>query len=560
MEANSKQISDFLEIMFSDAVSGGEHFCLWTLDDGRSKFFDTISPAVDYARKRSTSTDVYSGVGMFKSPPKKGRGTASEVSCITSMWCDIDVDYDGTKKKELPKSLDEAIELAYSANTAPPSMIVESGYGIHPYWLLDKPHTFDKENDRKDASDFAWRWGCTVQGWAKNQGYTIDSVGDLSRVLRVGGTMNYKNKKSPKKVELRIPSNQIKRYSMKELESVMIAPEYVLPNMRQFIPELDHFILDASSEPPSRKLRALIASNRRFDDSLNRRRVDMADQSASSYDMSLATMAAEAGWSDQEIVNLLISHRREHRDDLKLRVDYYQRTIGKARTSMQSSIALAQIEDDTTLPPPGVSSRTSPDLKKKIIALISKALGINIKRWVKQGKESANFSLILDDGTEVFIGNATAVLSQSFFRSRIYDSTNLVIRKLSNDQWHKICERLGSVVEVIENMESSRKATIIEWLRAYLPTQIIYRDEEWTHALLGNFPFVRSGKLHVHVGSLKKFLRIETGENIDKARIWDHLRLVGFECGTVSARIDDKVVRRSYWSAGESVIEGFEHG
>ena len=92
MDADRKQVGDFLEIMFSEAVTQGQHFCLWTLDNGKSKFYNDIAPAVDYAASQSTRTDVYSGMGMFQEPPKRGRGTASDVNCITSMWCDIDVD------------------------------------------------------------------------------------------------------------------------------------------------------------------------------------------------------------------------------------------------------------------------------------------------------------------------------------------------------------------------------------------------------------------------------------------------------------------------------------
>ena len=57
----------------------------------------------------------------------------------------------------------------------------------------------------------------------------------------------------------------------------------------------------------------------------------MTDQSPSAYNMSMATMAMQAGWSDQEVVNLLICWRRKHGHDLKLRENYYLMTLDKAR-------------------------------------------------------------------------------------------------------------------------------------------------------------------------------------------------------------------------------------
>ena len=67
--------------------------------------------------------------------------------------------------------------------------------------------------------------------------------------------------------------------------------------------------------------------------SCERQRTDLPDSSASGYDQSLANFAANAGWSDQEIVNLLIAHRRTFGDDLNLNnPQKYQRTIATART------------------------------------------------------------------------------------------------------------------------------------------------------------------------------------------------------------------------------------
>ena len=45
----------------------------------------------------------------------------------------------------------------------------------------------------------------------------------------------------------------------------------------------------------------------------------------------MATMAMQAGWSDQEVVNLLICWRRKHDHDLKLRENYYVVTLEKAK-------------------------------------------------------------------------------------------------------------------------------------------------------------------------------------------------------------------------------------
>ena len=68
----------------------------------------------------------------------------------------------------------------------------------------------------------------------------------------------------------------------------------------------------------------------------NRRRADFEEPDQSAYDASLAAHAIRAGWSDQEIMDLLVAHRRRHGQDLE-RLDYFQRTIGNVRDEVAES-------------------------------------------------------------------------------------------------------------------------------------------------------------------------------------------------------------------------------
>ena len=91
--------------------------------------------------------------------------------------------------------------------------------------------------------------------------------------------------------------------------------------------------LDPKADPPRAKFDALMQGNR-FAQTWGHARSDLQDQSPSTYDMSLASQAVGAGWTDQEVTDLLIAHRRYQKVDLKLRLDYYQRTLANARASM----------------------------------------------------------------------------------------------------------------------------------------------------------------------------------------------------------------------------------
>lgn len=92
-------------------------------------------------------------------------------------------------------------------------------------------------------------------------------------------------------------------------------------------------VLDPNAVAPNGKLARLLAKNQQFKRTWERKR-DKELSSQSEYDMALASFARRAGWSDQEIINLLVQHRRDGGDTEKIsRLDYYVTTLAKvART------------------------------------------------------------------------------------------------------------------------------------------------------------------------------------------------------------------------------------
>ena len=103
--------------------------------------------------------------------------------------------------------------------------------------------------------------------------------------------------------------------------------------------------------PPLLKFEALLKANPKFRRSWEQDRKDMTDQSASAYDLSMATIALGAGWSDQEVVSLLICWRRKHGHDLKLRENYYGVTLDKAKEPIEIAQAEEQLSEALAQPP-----------------------------------------------------------------------------------------------------------------------------------------------------------------------------------------------------------------
>ena len=106
--------------------------------------------------------------------------------------------------------------------------------------------------------------------------------------------------------------------------------------------------LDPDAEPSAVRLDALLTADPKFRRSWGQ---DRKDQSPTAYNLSLATMAMQAGWSDQEVVNLIICWRRKHGHDLKLGEGYYEIILSKAKEPIVMAQAQEQLDEELLLRP-----------------------------------------------------------------------------------------------------------------------------------------------------------------------------------------------------------------
>ena len=145
-----------------------------------------------------------------------------------------------------------------------------------------------------------------------------------------------------------------------------------------------------------------------------------------------------AGWSDQEIANLLIAHRRHFNEDLKLRDSYYAKTISKARAAFgsveENDIAEVPAEVQTAptvgpAPPKAVSiaSIAKEPCRRSVsehLATISRAFGITVVRVTKYGSgQDGTYELTVLDAEKVErkidIGNGLDILNPRLVQGAI---------------------------------------------------------------------------------------------------------------------------------------------
>lgn len=197
--ANDKQTRiemalEFLNLLFGAVVERLFGY-LWTKQDKATYPFAVSNSAEREAMARKAielsdaGKDVYFGVNLMNDlPARNARVKAEFVTLQTATVADIDI-LGGTHTD--PDKYPANIEMAKGFLPFPVSMLVDSGYGLHPYCLYAKPIAITAEN-RSEVTKRNKKFIDTIRSRAGKYAKAVDSVHDLPRVLRMPGTYNYK--------------------------------------------------------------------------------------------------------------------------------------------------------------------------------------------------------------------------------------------------------------------------------------------------------------------------------------------------------------------------------
>lgn len=136
--------------------------------------------------------DCYFGVGLRRAglPPEK-RGSSADVVALPGYWVDVDILSPVHAAKNLPPDQDAALSLIDEAYEEQPSLVVNSGYGLHAYWIFNSPWVIGAEN-RGEATRLLKAHQRLVIRAAAAKALHVDNTADLARVLRVPCTRNCK--------------------------------------------------------------------------------------------------------------------------------------------------------------------------------------------------------------------------------------------------------------------------------------------------------------------------------------------------------------------------------
>jgi hypothetical protein len=232
--------------LYGDGENAPGQRVLWCLDGRKSQWWpaDQVDTFAEAAVKAAAGTDVFFGIALQdqaaaveerreeerleaakegRSPrpitPEWVRGSANTALAIPGLWVEVDWADPVHKATNLPPTRDAALALINEFELAP-SIVLNSGHGLHGWWLFAELWNFDTESKRRDAQDLVERFQATIRTKAARHGWTVDTTSDLARVLRLPGTWNRKREPAIP-VEL-VSMDASRRYSPDDFEFYLV--------------------------------------------------------------------------------------------------------------------------------------------------------------------------------------------------------------------------------------------------------------------------------------------------------------------------------------------------
>ncbi len=165
---------------------GGMYGYFWTLPQKQTYPFPFGNPS----NFPLNSRNVYYGVNPTNKDAFQGRkvlgderATLSEISAVNTLFAEFDAKEYGDIKADLEGAKQKALA-HIKALPLSPSMLIDSGGGYHVYHFLQHPFFIKDDVERLFIAG-------KLKTWVKKIGGS-KGVNDLTRILRVPGTKNYK--------------------------------------------------------------------------------------------------------------------------------------------------------------------------------------------------------------------------------------------------------------------------------------------------------------------------------------------------------------------------------
>ena len=161
----------------------------------RHAVFDSVEALARFGELQDTMhhKDAYFETGSIKERLSVGTRKTENIAAFRCFYCDIDIAKKPTDYPSIPEASTALIQLCKTLRLPKP-YIVSSGYGIHAYWPMEDQIRADE-----------WRThAARLKAVMNALNFRMDQskVCDVTSVLRIPGTGNYKGERKPVEIKL----------------------------------------------------------------------------------------------------------------------------------------------------------------------------------------------------------------------------------------------------------------------------------------------------------------------------------------------------------------------
>jgi hypothetical protein len=292
--------------------------------------------------------------------------------------------------------------------------------------------------------------------------------------------------------------------------------------------------IDAHAEPPFDRLMLMLELEPKFKATWEKTRDDLPSQSE--HDLSLATMAAHAGWDDEEIVSLIVAHRRKHGEDTKTsRVDYYASLIAKSKEGLENKEAHESLSNRLMSIDQGLNSIE--DERSGMLSDLSSLIGLNVRTIIRYVADPPSYRLVFED-TSILLSNVDFIISPSKFRHAVAACCGHLLGRYKGQRWDPIAMTILRCCEDQDlGADSTADGVVSEWLCGYLLTSPPVDDREL--AVASRTPLMIGSDVAIFSDMLAGWLTTFRGERIARRELAVKLRSAGCVPTSFAYRRDD---------------------
>ena len=449
-----------------------------------------ITAALAQVDKWGDRENVFMSMSLTgKSKRKNQRAELADVTALCALWIDVDV----KAKPPYPQNLSAARSII-DAMPMRPSAIISSGGGLHGYWFFPEPLAMETADERADVLDMLKRWKVACQAAAASLGYTVDSVFDAPRIMRIPYTWNLKSK-PPTQASI-VEINPSLTYGQLDIEPYLPdAPDLWVKGKAEPISMVGIDLRSITTKPE--KVILALEGDPKFKQTWERKRKDFSDQSSSSYCFSLAQYFVKLGLPDEQIVQLLYTWRADNGAVAKGDA-WYAKEVGRARQAIGIESSTAEFVE--------AFKAGEVEEKSEVLKGLSQVLGFQIDRFQKIDGPKVTYRITVA-GKDRNIGPASNITNLLKFRDEMF-GLDVTVKEFSKKEWAEVLPLFIAAAETRVLGEGGTERGRAEgWLADYLGNHRLVEDLEPKDAFKRRLPILHNGDLAVFSEVLLQYVR-----------------------------------------------------